>query len=166
MEVTKEEMENLIEQRDKTDVIETEYRYIRALDTGDWRSVVKLFHKDAKLYVRESGEKRPVGGLPEIEAMYKDLAGRKVIFQRHYITVPLATVNGQTATFWSYYNAMFVHDAFTRLNFGVYDDQLIKENGEWKFIEKIFGWDWHEFLVPIKDLKARNVDIQKIWPLP
>jgi hypothetical protein len=40
------------------------------------------------------------------------------------------------------------------------------QKGEWKFMEKIFGWVWHEFLVPVKDLRARNVDLRKIWPLP
>lgn len=166
METARDEMKILLDLKDRMDVTDLEYRYVRAVDDNDWRTCVKMFHQDAKLYVQESGKKKLIGGLPGIEAMFKDLAGRKLIFGRHYITCPTVVVSNNNATFRSYYNTIFIHDVFTRIIFGCYDDKLVKENDEWKFMEKVFTWEWHDFLVPMNDLKPKDFDPKKVWPLP
>ena len=86
-----------------------------------------------------------------------------VNFVRHYITVPVVTVQGDAARFESYYTTTYLHEKFTRVIAGYYDDRLVKRNGAWKFAEKVFGYAWNEFLLPVGDLTQKNPEALKGW---
>ncbi len=152
MEAKDDLIRDVLELKEKMAVMELQYKYVRSVDERDWKTSVAVFHKDAKLWVVTATEKKLIGGIPGIEAFYKEIAGRDFTFARHFITNPVVEVKGHQALFKSYYNTMFVHDTFTRVIYGFYDDQLVKEAGEWKLLEKQIILGWNNNLIPLKDL--------------
>lgn len=153
MEMTPDQVRELLEMKEKTDVLELQYKYVRSVDERDWRTSAELFHEGAKLYVTDSGQKRLIGGKPEIGTFFREIAARDFIFARHFITNPVVRIDGQHAFFTSYYNTMFIHDSFTKVIFGFYDDKLGKVNDRWGFTEKNIIMGWNDLLAPIKDFK-------------
>jgi hypothetical protein len=153
MEMTADQIRDLLEMKDKTAVLELQYEYVRSVDERAWGTSAELFHDGAKLYVTDSGQKRLIGGKPEIENFFREIAARDFIFARHYITNPVVRIDGEHATFTSYYNTMFIHDTFTKVIFGFYDDKLYKVNNRWRFTEKNIIMGWSDFLVPMKQFK-------------
>lgn len=165
MEISMEQLATLSELKDKMDILEMQNRYIHAIDAGKYKTVVDLFDEQGKLYWADARrEKKLIGGdIAAIETFFKELSERKVNFVRHYITVPVVTVRGDSARFESYYTTMYLHEKFTRVIAGYYDDQLVRRNGEWKFAEKVFGYAWNEFLLPVSDLAQKDPDALKGW---
>jgi 3-phenylpropionate/cinnamic acid dioxygenase small subunit len=153
MEISDSRIQDLLDMKEKMDVLELQYRYVRSVDERDWRLSSDLFHEDGRLYVTQSEQKRLIGGKPEIQAFYKEIAERDFIFARHFITNPVVRIDGPRAFFTSYYNTMFIHDTFTKVIFGFYDDTLIKGNDGWRFTEKNIMMGWSDFLVPMKEFK-------------
>jgi 3-phenylpropionate/cinnamic acid dioxygenase small subunit len=153
MEMTPDQIRDLLEVKEKMDVLELQYKYVRSVDERDWGTSAELFHEGAKLYVTDSGQKRLIGGKPEIETFFREIAARDFIFARHFITNPVVRIDGQQAFFTSYYNTMFIHDNFTKVIFGFYDDHLSKVDGQWRFTEKNIIMGWNDFLVPMKDFR-------------
>lgn len=156
MEMTKNQMESLLEVKEKMNVMELEYRYVRSVDERDWKTSVDVFHQDGKLYVVDADERRLIGGKPEIEAFFREIAGRDFIFARHSISNPVVTLDRDNASFNSCFHTTFIHDTFTKVNLGYYDDKLVKEKGEWKLMEKQIIVGWSDFLVPLKELKQKK----------
>ena len=152
MEAKDDLVRDVLELKEKMAVIELQYKYVRSVDERDWKTSVAVFHKDAKLWVVTAAEKKLIGGIPGIESFYKEIAGRDFTFARHFITNPVVEVKGHQASFKSYYNTMFIHDTFTRVIYGFYDDKLVKEAGEWKLLEKQIILGWNNNLIPLKDL--------------
>ena len=143
----------LNELKEKEAIIELEYRYVRSIDERDYKLTADLFHEDGTLYWKG----HLIGGKPEIEEWFKEISERDFIFARHFITNSVVKLeNENTASFRSYYNTLFIHNTFTRVVFGFYEDKLVNENGEWKILEKqiIVGWD--DNLVPLKDFKRKG----------
>lgn len=68
----------------------------------------------------------------------------------------MVSVDGDNASFKSYYHTTFVHDTFTKVIFGYYDDKLAKEEGQWKLMEKQIIMGWSDFLIPLKQLKLNK----------
>jgi len=151
MDIAREHLQDLIELKEKMAVTELQYRYVRSVDERDVKTSVGVFHKDGKLWVVIGKEKKLIGGPPEIEAFFKEIAGRDFVFARHFITNPVVKIEGDKASFRSYYNTLFIHDTFTRVVLGFYDDTLVKENGEWKLVEKQIILGWNNNMVPLKD---------------
>ena len=154
--MTPKQMDALLEMKEKMDVIELQYKYVRSVDERDWKMSAGLFHEDAQLYVTESGKKRLIGGKPEIEAFYQEISERDFIFARHFITNPVVKIDGHHASFTSYYNTMFMHDTFTKVIFGFYDDKLVKADSQWWFTEKNIIMGWNDLLVPVKEFKIKG----------
>jgi len=153
MEITENQIADLMQLKEKMEVMELEYRYVRSVDSRDWQTSVDLFHSDGQLYLVVDGERDLVGGKPEIEEFFREIADRDFIFGRHSISNPIVTFEGDTASFSSYFHTTFIHNTFTKVNFGYYDDKVEKEKGEWKLMEKQIVVGWSDLLVPLKDLK-------------
>jgi len=151
MEISKEQFQELIEMKEKMAVMELQYRYVRSVDSRDVKTSVDVFHRKGKLWVVDDKEKKLIGGPPEIEAFFKEIAGRDFVFARHFIINPLVKIDGDRASFTSYYNTMFIHDTFTKILYGFYDDKLVKEKGAWKLMDKQIIMGWNNILVPLKD---------------
>ena len=156
MEISKDQLTALVKTAEKMNVLELQYKYVRSVDTRDWKTSVDVFHPDGVLFVVEEGKKKLIGGKPEIEAFFQEIASRDFIFARHSITNPVVSVDGDNASFKSYYHTTFVHDTFTKVIFGYYDDKLTKEKDEWKVMEKQIIMGWGDFLIPLKELKANK----------
>lgn len=159
MELGKDQIAALLETAEKMSVIELQYRYVRSVDTRDFKTSVDVFHTEGLLHVLNNGRKRLVGGRPEIEAFFREIASRDFTFARHSISNPVVRIDGDRATFESYYQTTFIHETFTKMIFGYYDDKLAKENGEWKLTEKQIILGWSEFLVPFKELRQTNKEL-------
>ena len=151
MDITREHLQDLIELKEKMAVMELQYKYVRSVDERDVKTSVNVFHKDGKLWVVSSKEKKLIGGPPEIETFFKEIAARDFAFARHFITNPVVKIEGDKASFRSYYNTLFIHDTFTRVVLGFYDDTLVKEKGEWKLMEKQIILGWNNNMVPLQD---------------
>ena len=67
---------------------------------------------------------------------------------RHLIHNQVITVNGDTATSKSYFDAVGDLKGESITVAGFYEDTLLRVNEEWKFTEKIIKLD---FLVPIQE---------------
>ena len=151
MDISKENLQELIVLKEKMAVMELQYKYVRSVDERDVETSVDVFHKDGKLWVVRANGKNLIGGPPEIRAFFKEIAERDFVFARHFITNPVVKIEGDRASFRSYYNTLFVHDTFTRVVLGFYDDTLVKEKGEWKLAEKQIILGWNNNMVPLKD---------------
>lgn len=158
---TRDQVEGLVELKEKMDIIELQHRYVRSVDEKDWKTSVELFHPDAKLYLIDAGKKRLLGNKNEIETFYRGIAEKDFIFSRHFITNYTVEIYGNTASFKSYYNGTYIHDQFTWIILGRYDDKMIKENGQWKVMEKEIDHGWNDFLIPLKDLKLKKEAVKE-----
>jgi 3-phenylpropionate/cinnamic acid dioxygenase small subunit len=158
---TKDQVEGLVELKEKMDIIELQHRYVRSVDEKDWKTSVEVFHPDGKLYIIDAGKKRLFGNKNEIETFYRGIAEKDFIFSRHFITNYTVEVNGNKASFKSYYNATYVHDNYTWIIFGLYDDKMVKEKGQWKILEKEIDHGWNDFLIPLKDLKLKKEAVKE-----
>ena len=156
MEITKEQLAGLIQQQEKMEVLELQYTYVRSVDTRAWQTSVDVFHPDGKLYVVASGERELIGGKPEIKSFFEEIAGRDFIFGRHSISNPIVTFKDEMACFSSYFHTTFIHPTYTKVNFGYYDDKLLKEKGQWKLLEKQIIVGWSDLLAPLSDLKMKK----------
>ncbi|MFC1862856.1 nuclear transport factor 2 family protein [Thermodesulfobacteriota bacterium] len=153
MEITENKLTDLMQFKEKMEVMELEYRYVRSVDSRDWQTTVDLFHSAGQLYLVVDGKQDLVGGKSEIEKFFREIANRDFIFGRHSISNPIVAFEGDTASFSSYYHTTFIHDTFTKVNFGYYDDKVEKEEGVWKLMEKQIVVGWSDLLVPLKQLK-------------
>ena len=129
MDISKENLQELIVLKEKMAVMELQYKYVRSVDERDAETSVDVFHKDGKLWVVRANGKNLIGGPPEIRAFFKEIAERDFVFARHFITNPVVKIEGDKASFRSYYNTLFVHDTVTRVVLGFYDDTLVKDKG-------------------------------------
>lgn len=152
----------LNETKDKMDIIELQYRYIHAVDGRKWKDAVGVFHTNAKLYLLDRGKERLFGNTAEIEYFYKGIAEKRYIFSRHHIVNPVVEITGDSAKFKSYYNALYIHEDFTWVIFGTYNDELIKENGIWKLLVKYIDHGWNDFFVPFSKIKLTKEEIKKV----
>ena len=114
-------------------------RYCYALDRGRLEDLGPLFHRDAEFSVSfESGQKHT--GRETIQAWYDRFFQQRpgqYRYMRHKIFEPLLTVNGNTVTAATYFDADSVEeDGSLRVIAGRYDDVLIKEQGQWFFKER------------------------------
>ena len=121
------------------------HRYCWAVDRGTLEEVMALFHNECNLALVPG--KRYLGR----EATYKwydvYMQNRMEVL-RHLIHNQVITVNGDTATSKSYFDAVGDLKGESITVAGFYEDTLLRVNEEWKFTEKIIKLD---FLVPIHE---------------
>jgi len=115
-------------------------RYCSALDRRKLADLSSLFHHNAVFSVSFEGGQQHTGR-DTIQAWYDRFFQQRpgqYRHMRHKIYEPLMTVNGNTATAATYFDADSVEeDGSVRVVAGQYDDVLVKEQGEWFFKERI-----------------------------
>jgi len=121
-------------------------RYCHALDRGGLKDLGSLFHRDAEFSVSfESGQKH--AGRETIQAWYDRFFQQRpgqYRHMRHKIFEPLLTVNGNTATAVTYFDADSVGEGGSvHVVTGRYDDVLVKEQGQWFFKERTITVFYH-----------------------
>ena len=130
---------------DREHIRDLVHRYCWAVDRGKLEEVMALFHTECNLTLVPG--KRYLGR----EATYKwydvYMQNRMEVL-RHLIHNQVITVNGDTATSKSYFDAVGDLKGESITVAGFYEDTLLRVNEEWKFTEKIIRLD---FLVPLQE---------------
>ena len=130
---------------DREHIRDLVHRYCWAVDRGTLEEVMALFHNECNLALVPG--KRYLGR----EATYKwynvYMQNRMEVL-RHLIHNQVITVNGDTATSKSYFDAVGDLKGESITVAGFYEDTLLRVNEEWKFTEKIIKLD---FLVPLQE---------------
>ena len=130
---------------DREHIRDLVHRYCWAVDRGTLEEVMALFHNECNLALVPG--KRYLGR----EATYRwydvYMQNRMEVL-RHLIHNQVITVNGDTATSKSYFDAVGDLKGESITVAGFYEDTLLRVNEEWKFTEKIIKLD---FLVPIHE---------------
>jgi len=121
-------------------------RYCHALDQGRLADLGSLFHRDAEFSVSFEGEQKHTGR-ETIQAWYDRFFQQRpgqYRHMRHKIFEPLLTINGNTATAATYFDADSVDEGGSvRVVTGRYDDVLVKEQGQWFFKERTITVLYH-----------------------
>ena len=114
--------------------------YGRYLDAHDFAAYSQLFAKDGEW----TGGFGSVKGPAAIQAfMEKNIPGQNTGHTYHLLSNFIIDVHGDTATAWSRWTYI-TPNADKRpapAQAGRYDDQLVRENGHWKFRRRVAGND-------------------------
>ena len=114
--------------------------YGRALDARDFKAYSQLFAKDGVW----SGGMGTVQGPAAIQAfMEKAIPGPNAVHNYHILSNFVVDVNEDTATAWSRWMFMVPGPTNTAVaaQSGRYDDQLVREDGRWKFKKRVASND-------------------------
>jgi hypothetical protein len=111
-------------------------RYNRAFDYGDPEAWVDCFTADGTFNI---GSKELAAGSEALLAFAnKSIPGMKV---KHCTTDAIVEVNGDTGTHDAYLILMDLSDKITANNSGRYLDDVVKQNGKWKFKKRVVELD-------------------------
>lgn len=123
---------------DKAEIEALLLDYGRHLDNRDFAGYASLFAKDGEW----------VGGFGTVKAadikafMEKAMGTQNTAKNYHLLSNFVITVNGDTATAWSRWAFVVPgQQGATIAQAGRYDDQLVKENGRWKFKKRVASND-------------------------
>jgi len=130
---------------DREHIRDLVHRYCWAVDRGTLEEVMALFHTECNLALVPG--KRYLGR-EATHKWYNVYMQNRMEVLRHLIHNQVITVNGDTATSKSYFDAVGDLKGESITVAGFYEDTLLRVNEEWKFTEKIIKLD---FLVPIHE---------------
>lgn len=121
------------------------HQYCWAVDRGTLEEVMALFHEECNLSLVPGTR---YTGREATHKWYSVYMQNRMEVLRHLIHNQVITVNGDTATSKSYFDAVGDLKGESITVAGFYEDTLLRVNGEWKFTEKIIKLD---FLVPLQE---------------
>lgn len=130
---------------DRERIREVVHRYCWAVDRGTLQEVLALFDDPCDLVLVPG--KRYVGRAA-VQKWYDGYMRNRMDVLRHLIHNQVITVDGDTATSQSYFDAVGDLKGESIVVGGCYEDVLRRVGGEWKFREKIIRLD---FLVPLQE---------------
>ena len=130
---------------DREHIRDLVHRYCWAVDRGTLEEVMALFHNECNLALVPG--KRYLGRAATYK-WYNVYMQNRMEVLRHLIHNQVITVNGDTATSKSYFDAVGDLKGESITVAGFYEDTLLRVNEEWKFTEKIIKLD---FLVPVHE---------------
>ena len=130
---------------DREHIRDLVHRYCWAVDRGTLEEVMALFHNECNLALVPG--KRYLGRAATYK-WYDVYMQNRMEVLRHLIHNQVITVNGDTATSKSYFDAVGDLKGESITVAGFYEDTLLRVNEEWKFTEKIIKLD---FLVPVHE---------------
>lgn len=113
---------------DKLAIGEVLSAYCFHLDYGRWDEFRALFTEDARL---DFGALMGVHEGPDGIRGFTQMMGNLGLFMRHYCTNMLIEGDGSRATARSYVLALTGNPGQQSIATGLYEDQLVKENGRW-----------------------------------
>jgi hypothetical protein len=130
---------------DREHIRDLVHRYCWAVDCGTLEEVMALFHNECNLALVPG---KHYLGREATSKWYSVYMQNRMEVLRHLIHNQVITVNGDTATSKSYFDAVGDLKGESITVAGFYEDTLLRVNEEWKFTEKIIKLD---FLVPLQE---------------
>jgi len=121
------------------------HRYCWAVDKGSLPDVMALFHDPCTLILAPG---KRYEGKAAVQRWYDVYMQNRMEVLRHLIHNQVITLNGDTATSKSYFDAVGDLKGESITVAGYYEDTLLRVGAEWKFTEKIIRLD---FLTPINE---------------
>ncbi|MEE8166883.1 MAG: nuclear transport factor 2 family protein [Myxococcota bacterium] len=115
--------------RDRAEIQDLRFRYHIAVNEKELDSIGSLFSVDGEAHFGEIGSAR---GRAEIEALYAEVVGSSP-FVKQFIHNHVITLNGDTASGLSYLEAKTVANGESYLVAARFNDEYVREGGEWKF---------------------------------
>ncbi len=115
--------------RDRAEIQDLRFRYHIAVNEKELDSIGSLFSVDGEAQLGEIGSAR---GRAEIEALYAEVVGTSP-FVKQFIHNHVITLNGDTASGLSYLEAKTVANGESYLVAARFNDEYVREGGEWKF---------------------------------
>jgi ketosteroid isomerase-like protein len=116
-------------------ITRTLHRYGHAIDAGDEATWVDLFTADGEFQVRgrDSGS-YTISGREELAAFAARHSRRPEAFHQHVVTQPVIDVDGDRATCISRFFVIVMDGERPVVRtFGTYHDELVREDGQWRF---------------------------------
>lgn len=111
-------------------------RYNRAFDYGDPEGWVECFTKDGTF---EMGGKQLAAGSEALLAFAKKMIPTMKV--KHCTTDAIVEVDGSTGTHDAYLILMSCGEKVSAANSGRYLDKVVKQNGKWKFQQRVVEID-------------------------
>jgi len=130
---------------DREKIRELVHRYCWAVDRGTLQEVMALFHDPCDLVLVPG--KRHVGKAA-VQKWYDAYMQNRMEVLRHLIHNQVITLDRDTATSKSYFDAVGDLKGESIIAAGFYEDALQRVGGEWRFTEKVIRLD---FLVPLQE---------------
>lgn len=143
--MAKETQALLQELLDREQIRDLVHRYCWAVDKGELADVMALFH-DPCLLILAPGKRYE--GRPAVLRWYDVYMRNRMEVLRHLIHNQVITLDGDTATSKSYFDAVGDLKGESITVAGYYEDKLLRVHSDWKFTEKVIRLD---FLVPINE---------------
>jgi len=114
------------------------YTYCYLCDEYKMDELLQLFAKDAQADFHEFGQ---YVGNAEVARFYKDIVPKAMTFFVHMVSNPMIDIiDDQHANGKWYADVPAVLDGEARWMCGRYEEEYIKENGQWKFKVMKFFW--------------------------
>ena len=130
---------------DREEIRDLVHRYCWAVDRGTLPEVMTLFHDPCDL-VLVPGKRYT--GRAAVQKWYDGYMQNRMAVLRHLIHNQVMTIEGDTATSKSYFDAVGELKGESIVVAGFYEDTLRRMGGRWKFTEKVIRLD---FLVPLQE---------------
>lgn len=119
-------------------------RYCRALDDGDWDTLVSLFTDDGEFVGLSSAR-----GHTELRAFFAGLADAGLTAFWHHVTnLEIALEGTDTAQARSFLWQPCVQDGVPHIAAGRYTDTLRRVQGTWRYVTKQVSFD---YFVPLTE---------------
>lgn len=130
---------------DREKIREVVHRYCWTVDRGTLEEVMKFF--DDPCGLRLVPGKQYIGRAA-VQGWYDAYIENRMEVLRHLIHNQIITVQGDTATSKSYFDAVGDLKGEAIVAAGFYEDSLLRVRGKWKFTEKIIRLD---YIVPLRE---------------
>ncbi len=130
---------------DREKIREVVHRYCWVVDRGTLQEVMALFHDPSDL---ELVPGKRYTGKAAVQKWYDEYIQNRMEVLRHLIHNQVITLNGDTATSKSYFDAVGDLKGESIVAAGFYQDTLRRVGEEWKFTEKVIRLD---FIVPLQE---------------
>jgi len=133
---------------DREAIRDLRYRYHECVNEGKFADIASLFTDDGEL---DFGHLRHAKGRAELAAFFNRINARPaegISFVKQFIHNHVIHLQGDRGTGFSYLEAKPVYKGESFLVAARYDDEYVKQNGQWKF--KKMGLTPY-FMVPLRE---------------
>jgi hypothetical protein len=140
----------------RNEIQELRFKYHIAVNEKKPEMIPELFAEDGGIDFAHLGKAQ---GKAQVAAFYKQALSDLVPFVKQFIHNHVITLNGNTGTGLSYLEATPIFNGESFLVAARFDDEYIRENGQWKFHKMTLV---PYFMVPLKEGWAGPNKIQMV----